>query len=206
MAFPKKKKGLRKITVDGIIYGYRTQGTDWGILFSIALFDKEGGSLIGGLPYNGYTVTDFSKKDGSAKSWNVFHRTKITPFIIRQAIEKGLRNGWDTFDKESKIDLGNLDGIIDSNLEPAKGFPKLNLDQVAIYSRNVENRQVLNLNMERYRDGDDLYCTFDSLQEAKNFAQLEVTKNSEIECWIVSEKDKALYYINSTEEKAYNKT
>jgi len=193
MAFP--KKGLRKITVDGVKYGYNVTGNDGWISFSIGLIDKNGEILTGVFSYNEHTVTNF-KRNGKIRSWSVYPRIKITPNTIRQVIEYGLKNGWNPQKNKGQIRLGNMDDKIELNLNEETKFPDLEPDQ-------VKTGHVLNLSMELYLGEGEIYHVFNSLKEAINFAKEKINEDSEIESWIMAEKNKAIKYITSVEEKEF---
>ena len=114
MAFP--KKGLRKITLDGVKYGYNVTGNDGWISFSIGLLNENGEILTGAFSYNEHTITNF-EKNGEIRSWSVYQRIKITPNTIRQVIEYGLKSGWNPEKNKGQIRLGNMDDKIDLNLK-----------------------------------------------------------------------------------------
>jgi len=200
MAFP--KKGLRKITVDGVKYGYNVTGNDGWISFSIGLLDKNGEILTGAFSYNEHTITNF-EKNGKIRSWSVYQRIKITPNTIRQVIEYGLNNGWNPQKNKGQIRLGNMDDKIELNLKEETKFPNLKSNQVVLNFAKVKTGHVLNLNMDLYLGEGEIYHVFDSLEEAIKFAKEKINEDSEIEGWIMTEKDKAVKYINSVEEKEF---
>ncbi len=200
MAFP--KKGLRKITVNGIKYVYKITGNDDGIDFSIGLLEKSGEILTGGLPYNEHIITNFDK-NGKITSWSTYPRTQITPNIIRQLIEYGLKNGWKPQENKGLARLYNLDRKIELNLREETKFPDLQPNQVALNFVKIKTKERLNLNMELYLGEGPIYHTFDSITEASKFAKKKINENSEIECWIMTGKNKTVKYINSFEEKEF---
>jgi len=200
MAFP--KKGLRKIVVGGNKYCYNVTGNDGWISFSIGLEEKNGEILTGSFTYNENIITNFDK-DGNPKSWSSHQRIKITPDKIRQVIEYGLANGWNPFENKGQIRLGNMDEKIDLNLKKETNFPELKLDQVALNFAKLATGHVLKLNKELYTGEGEIYQVFDSLQIAKNYAKDITRVDSSIECWILKEKNKAIFYVSSIEEKEF---
>lgn len=201
MAFP--KKGLRKITVNGVKYGYNVTGNDGWISFSVGLLDKNGEILTGAFSYNEHTITNF-EKSGEIKSWSLYQRIKITPDTIRQVIEYGLNKGWNPQKNKGQIRFGNMDDKIKLNLKEETKFPDLESEQVALYFAKVKTGHVLNLNMELYLGEGFIYHVFDSIGRANKFAKNKINEDPEIECWIMTEKNKTVKYINSFEEKEFN--
>ncbi len=200
MAFP--KKGIRKITIDEIKYGYNVTGNDGWISFSVGLLEENGEILTGSFSYHENMVTNFTK-DGKINSWSGYPRIKITPNTIRQVIEYGLKNGWNPKINKGQLSLGNLDNKIDLSLAEMTKFPILSDNQVAINFAKTQTGHVLKLNKELYLGEGDIYQIFDSIKEAKKFARTTIQADSEIECWIMTGKDKAVFYINSFEEKEF---
>ncbi len=200
MAFP--KKGLRKITVDGIKYGYSVTGNDGWISFSVGLLEKNGEILTGAFSYHPNSITNF-EKNGKVKYWIGYQRIKITPNTIRQVIEYGLKNGWNPQKNKGQLQLGNIDDKIELNLKEETKFPTLKTNQVALNFLKLGTNQVLNINMELYSGEGEIYHVFDSIEDARKFARNKIKENSEIECWIISEKNKAIGYISSIEEEEF---
>ena len=200
MAFP--KKGLRKITVDRIKYGYNVTGNDGWISFSIGLLEENGEILTGAFSYHHNSVTNF-EKNGKIRYWTGHQRIKITPNTIRQVIEYGLKNGWNPRKNKGQLQLGNIDDKIELNLKEETKFPELYPNQVAINFVKLETGRVLDVNMELYSGEGEIYHVFDSIEDAQEFARNKIKEDSEIECWFMSEKNKAIGYINSIEEKEF---
>ncbi len=198
MAFP--KKGLKKITVDDIKYGYNITGNDGWISFSIGLLEKNGEILTGSFSYHENRITNFDK-EGKSKSWSLYQRIKITPDTIRQVIKYGLNSGWNPFENTGQMRLGDMDDKIDLNLKDERRFPELKQNQVAMNFAKVDTGHVLKINKDLYTGEGEIYQVFDSLKTAKNYAKEKTNEDSSIECWIMTEKNKAIFYINSSEEK-----
>ncbi|MGK0364938.1 MAG: hypothetical protein ACI85O_001998 [Saprospiraceae bacterium] len=110
MAFP--KKGLRKIIVDEIEYGYVITGNDGYIDFAIELLNENGEILTGTFSYNENRVANL-KKNGEVISWSGHQRIKITPNTIRQLIEYGLKNEWNPQKNQGQVRLGYMDDRIE---------------------------------------------------------------------------------------------
>lgn len=200
MAFP--KKGIRKITVYDTLYGYNVTGHDSGISFSIGLLKKDGELLTGYFSYHENRITNFDQK-GKPKSWSLHQRIKITPDTIRQIIQYGLDNGWNPFEHKGELRLGNMDQKIDLNLKEETSFPTLKPNQVALNFAKVDTEQLLKTDQTLYEGEGEIYHVFDSLEIAKDYARERIKEDPSIECWIMTAKDKAIYYISSTEEKEF---
>ena len=200
MAFP--KKGLRKITVNGIQYGYNVTGNDGWISFSIGLLNENGELLTGSFSYNENTITNF-EKSGEIRSWSIYQRIRITPDTIRQVIEFGLKNGWNPQKNKGQIRLGNMDDKIKLNLKEETKFPDLEPNQIALYFTNLKTGQKLNLNMEVYLGEGEIYHVFNSSEEANAFAKNRIKEFPVVECWMMTEKNKVIKYLNSIEEKEF---
>lgn len=114
MAFP--KKGLKKITVDGVRYGYVVSGNDGWIDFYIGLLESNGEILTGKFSYHSISIPIFEGKD-KFSGWSLHQRIRITPKTIRQVIEYGLKNGWRPHEKTGQMELGDMDDRIALNLE-----------------------------------------------------------------------------------------
>jgi hypothetical protein len=199
VAFP--KKGIRKITVGGTQYGYHVTGNDDWIGFSIGLLEENGEILTGSFSYHSNSITNF-QKDGKVKSWSGYQRVKITPDTIRQVIIYALQNGWDPGKNKGQKELGNMDDKIDLNLKEATAFPKLIHHQVALRYTQKYTGHLLKSDKALYLGEGDMYQVFHSMHEAKEFARIAVQEDLEIECWIMTARDKAVFYINSVEERA----
>ena len=178
MAFP--KKGLRKITVDGIRYAYNITGNDGWISFSIGMLNENGELLTGALNYNENMVTNFAK-NGKPESWSLYQRIKVTPNTIRQVIEYGLKKGWNPKTNKGQMALGNMDDKIDLNLKEATTFPKLNDNQVAVNLIKMKTGHLLKLDKELYIGEGEIYHVFDSVEIAKEFAKKSIEEDSEID-------------------------
>jgi hypothetical protein len=118
MAIP--KKGLRKITVDGFIYKWSTTGNDGGINLSIIPFTVEGQILTAGF---GYHSQEVGRTPLPAGGYAYHHQQTmiVTPGIVKQVIEYGLKVGWQPRQKDKPLNLGSLDAVITLNLI---GFPR----------------------------------------------------------------------------------
>lgn len=202
MAFP--KKGLRKITVDDVEYGYKITGDDRSFVgFSIGLLNQNGEVLTGALSYHENRLPHFNE-NGEAKSWSLHQRIKVTPNTIRQVIEYGLKNGWNPTENKGQMSLGNVDDKIELNLKEATRFPKLKQNQVALHFTKIKTGHPLDLNLEAYPGEGEIYHVFDSIEEASTFAREKITNDSEMEGWIMMEENKAVKYIGSAEETEFN--
>ncbi|MBC8111863.1 MAG: hypothetical protein H7Y04_12450 [Verrucomicrobia bacterium] len=113
MALP--KKGLRKITVNNIRYGWSATGQDGGIGLSIIPLHHESQILIATFGYHSKEKA-YQMKDGSI-AFSDKQQFIITPFIVRQVIEYGLNSGWNPEKGKSIINLGSMDDKIDLNLK-----------------------------------------------------------------------------------------
>jgi hypothetical protein len=196
MAFP--KKGLRKITVDGVKYGYKVTGNDGWIGFSIGLRKENGQLLTGSFSYNSNRVTNF-EKNGTISSWSLFQRIKITPDTVRQVIEYGLKNGWDPQSK-GQLNLGNMDDKVGLNLKKETPFPDpiaigLEAGQVVLFFTEAKTGITLKPNKKWYLGEGEIYHVFDSLEEGKEFAREAVRADSEVECTILAARDKAVFFV-----------
>jgi hypothetical protein len=114
MAFP--KKGLRKITVDGVKYGYVVSGNDGWIDFHIGLVERNGEILTGKFSYHSIKIPNDGSTEES-QNWAWRQRMKLTPKTIRQIIEYGLKNGWNPHEKTGLMDLRDMDDQIELNFE-----------------------------------------------------------------------------------------
>ncbi len=200
MSFP--KKGLRKITVDEIKYAYRITGNDMFINFAIGLLTQNGQLLIGDFSYYENRFPQFDK-NGKINCWHVYPRIEITPKTIRQVIAYGLKNGWKPKEKSGAFRLKNVGDEIELNLKEAISFPELEPTQFALNLAMIKTGQMLDLNKELYLGEGEIYHILESLEQAKAFARKSTQENSEIEAWILTEKEKAIMYISSSEEKEF---
>ena len=105
MAFP--KKGLRKINIDGHDYFWIASGNDGYIDLIICLANGIGQKLFANFDYHSFEIPteNYSKQ-----------RFSITPHIVRQVIEYGLKHGWTPEKKSADLRLGPLDEKIDIKL------------------------------------------------------------------------------------------
>jgi hypothetical protein len=109
MALP--KKGLRKITVDDLKYAWSVTGNDGCIYLHVIPLEPEGQILAVQFDYHSEEIREIRNVHG-AKS-TLHSHFLITPYIVRQAIQYALSNGWQpqqkgTFtvrDMDDKIDL-----------------------------------------------------------------------------------------------------
>jgi len=200
MAFP--KKGLRKITVDDTKYAYSITGNDDYISLSIGLLEKNGEILKGSFSYNENRITNFGK-DGKPTSWSLYQRIKVTPDTIRQVIRYSLDNGWNPFQNKGEFWLYDVDNKVDLNLKEETKFPELKQRQVALNFAEADTGHVLTTDKEPYTGEGEIYQVFGSLPIAKDYARDRVKEDSSIECWIMTEKNKAIFYISSAEEKEF---
>lgn len=111
MAFP--KKGLRKITVDGVKYGYVVSGNDGWIDFYIGLLERNGEILTGKFSYHSIEMPD-DESDVASPDWR--QTIQITPKTIMKIIEYGLKNGWDPHEKTGLMNLRDMDEKVELNL------------------------------------------------------------------------------------------
>jgi hypothetical protein len=192
MAFP--KKGLRKITVNEVKYGYKVTGNDGWIGFSIGLLKENGQLLTGSFSYNSNRVTNF-EKNGTISSWSLFQRIKITPDTVRQVIEYALKNGWDPQNNKGQLNLGNVDDKVGLNLKTKTPFPEMEAGQVALFFVEAKTGHLLKPNKKWYLGEDEIYQVFDSLEEGKEFAREAVREDSEVECTILTGRDKAVFFV-----------
>lgn len=200
MAFP--KKGMRKITVNDVKYAYNITGNDDFISYSIGLLDKNGQILTGTFSYNSNIVTHF-ERNGIIKSWSIHQRITITPKTICQVIKYGLKNGWNPTLNKGQLNLGNIEDQIELNLNEITLFPVLKNKQVAVSLAKTKTGQVLRTDKELYLGEGEIYSTFDTVEEAKKYANKIVCENEDIECWILTDKDKAVHYISKSEKKEF---
>jgi hypothetical protein len=200
MAFP--KKGLRKIVVADTKYGYNITGNDDFISFSIGLLEMDGEIITGSFNYHSNYITNFSK-DGKPRSWSLFQRIKITPKTIKLIIEYGLRNGWDPKNKKGQLKLGYLDEKLNLNLKQETPFPELNRTQVALNFAKLDTGHLLKVNKELYQGEGEIYQVFDSFQIAKEYTVKIIQEDPSIECWVMNEKNNAIFYLSSIEEKDF---
>lgn len=196
MAFP--KKGIRKITIDKVKYGYKVTGNDGWISFSIGLLNVNGQILTGTFSYFTNQVPNF-EKTGIISSWSCFQRIKITPDTIRKVIEHGLRNGWDPHNNKGQLDLGNIDDKIALNLKKEIRFPELELNQVALHFASYATGHVLKPNKELYLGEGEIYMVFDSIEEAKDYAREAIRNDPGIECIVRDAPENLVFIIDPKE-------
>ena len=113
MAFSKKKK--RKITVDGQEYFWSATGDDGWINLYVMVNIQGGQKLWCQFDYH----QDKTPHDDGG-GFTLSNQFVITPYIVRQVIEYGLKNGWTPLEKGAEIRLGYLDDKIDLRLDQNK--------------------------------------------------------------------------------------
>ncbi len=78
-----------------------------------------------------------------------------------------------------------------------ESFPELKKNQVALIRADKKNGHVLDeqlvLAVDKYQK---VYTVFESLNEAKNFAEIFLTTNQDIELVIYSSNEEVLFYSN----------
>jgi hypothetical protein len=104
------RKGFRRITVGNVKYWWKTAGEDYGISLIIAGESREGQVLTAGFDYHHKLI----KEDHDGGKWYKQQIT-ITPFMVRQVIELGLKNGWKPDVKGENIYL-DIEGKIEIRL------------------------------------------------------------------------------------------
>ena len=109
MALP--KKGLRKISVDNILYAWNTTGNDGFINLSIIPIKKQDRLLKCTFEYHSKEISTSMTESGIEIS-HYIQQIQITNYIVRQVILFALNNGWsdkakimNLFDMNKKIDL-----------------------------------------------------------------------------------------------------
>lgn len=108
MAFNKKNK--RPITVTDQRFYWSVTGGDGYISLMVMTEAHGSGRLSCNFDYH----QDETKHEGYSTLSNQF---VVTPYIVRQAIEHGLKSGWQPFEKSPNLSLGPLDDKIDLRLD-----------------------------------------------------------------------------------------
>lgn len=92
------------------------------------------------------------------------------------------------------------------NLKCKEGtpFPELKHNQVVLNFAKIRTGEILKPNKEIYLGEGNIYQVFDSIEEAKKYARNIVQEDAEIECWILTGKEKAVCYVNKFEEKDFS--
>jgi hypothetical protein len=201
MALP--KKGIRKITVNGSKFGWNANGNDGWIDLYVGSLDDNGQLLTASFRYHHNTFEKFDKNNGEVTSYGIKQRFVITSGIVKQVIELGLLKGWKPKEKGKQLNLGYLDEVIKLNLRSGITFPTLQGSQVALNFVKAIDGEYLNISMDEYMEGDDVYLIFDSLNDAKEFAVNIINAHPEIECWIKPEREKAVFFVNVNEQKEF---
>lgn len=109
MAFTKKKK--RRIIVGDQEYFWSVTGDDGWINLRV-MTDVDGGQQL-------WCTFDYHHEltqhpNGTVSGTNQF---VVTPFIVRQAIEYGLSQGWTPLSGGGELRLGHIDDKIDLRLD-----------------------------------------------------------------------------------------
>ena len=115
MMFSKKNK--RKIIINGYAYYWSSTGDDSWINLYVMTEVPSSPKLICYFEYHNDQETFEHKGIKGAHLTNQF---VITPYIVRQAIEYGLANGWEPFTRGKDLYLGHIDHKIDLRLEQNK--------------------------------------------------------------------------------------
>ncbi|MCE3228138.1 MAG: hypothetical protein K0S32_2689 [Bacteroidetes bacterium] len=113
MAVP--RKGFRRITVDNVKYWWKTTGQDYGISLTIAGESRGGQLLVTGFDYHHKLIKVY---DNGGQGYA--QQITITPFMVRQVIELGLKSGWKP-DEKGEIFYPAIDGKIEIRLREIKG-------------------------------------------------------------------------------------
>lgn len=197
MAAP--KKDIRKISVNGTEYTWQAIGEDGVVVLDIRIPDSS--AYLTAIFHYHHNLIPIFQPDGSVSSWNHRQRLAISSGHARRVIEYGLQHGWQP--QEGQLHLGHMDGLIDLNLKPEIKYPELQSGQVALHFAELGRGRALSKAQDQSVLEKGIYFTFCSLQEAREFASQSVALAPEIECWITTAKDKAVYYVGAQEEKAF---
>lgn len=108
------KKGKRKITVGNQLYYWSTRGEDYSIALSLMTDFEGSGIAFCHFDYHHIPVKQTNKYGEYISLSDQF---VITPYIVRQAIEIALENGWKPLEKGPNLNLGSLDEKIDLRLD-----------------------------------------------------------------------------------------
>lgn len=192
MALP--KKGFRSINVNDTVYKYKVTGEDDGIRFIIGIPNINGQVLIGYISYHSNYVSNFNEK-GIAKSWNLHQRTIVTPKTIRDIILYGLENNWKPQENLKQMYIYHLDDKINLQLKKITEFPELNGEEVVVVFELFNKR--LNVDFNLYSGEGNIYHKFENIQLAREFSQSKIGKDNNLSCWILSDFNKALMYIDN---------
>ena len=191
MALP--KKGFRPITINGTLYKYKVAGDDHGIRFIIGLPNINGQLLIGYISYRPNFVSNFNE-EGIANSWNIFQRLSVTPDTIREVILYGLKNNWKPEENLKELILHGIEDKIKLQLKTETIFPNLKNDEVAVVFQSLN--KWLNTNFTPYYGHGNIYHTLENIQIAKKFSQSLNNENNKLCCWILSDFNQALIYVD----------
>lgn len=110
MALPQKR--LRRITVNGTRYGWVASMNSGWIDLVISPLDNKGQRLSAAFHF--YYVQEEGKP-----LEHVFH---VTPSIVKQVIEYGLKNGWQPDKRGKELAAGYMDDRIDMGLPDYPGI------------------------------------------------------------------------------------
>lgn len=108
------KKNKRKITVKGYVYYWSANGDDGWINLYVMIEIPSSPKLI---CYFEYHQDKEPVEQNGSKGVRLTNQFIITPYIVRQAIEYGLANGWEPFKRGKDLCLGHIDEKIDLRLE-----------------------------------------------------------------------------------------
>lgn len=108
MAFP--KKGLRKITVNGVEYSWIAKGNDGWLDLYLMKGNKDRQRLHATFGY-GHKLSNVRLASGEFRE-QYQQQFKITPAIVRAVILYGMKNGWDPDAKGGIVHLGAMDDKI----------------------------------------------------------------------------------------------
>lgn len=115
MALP--KKGLRKITVDEMRYGWSATGNDGWISLTVAPLNNGGQILTTAFNYHHKVVEEGISENGG--TWRSLEQQLIiTPYIVRQSIQYALKKGWNPSEKGPQFTLAGIENHIDLRIEP----------------------------------------------------------------------------------------
>lgn len=202
------KKGLRKINVDGIVYGYKIKYDDSyyiGVDVSIGLLDNNQGLLMAFFDTcNERNRVPNFRNDGSFYNWFNYQKVIVTPKIIRQIIKLGLAQNWNPQSGKS-LRLGSLNDQIEGLFLPEIAFPTIKENEVVLnFTKKIDedHHTPVKINLETFHGRDGLYKVFETLEKARTFALNTLSSNSsaDIRAWIKTAETTVIYYADSKGE------
>lgn len=102
------KKGIKKITVNNVKYGWRVKGTDEGLSLSIVPIEKQDNLLIARFSYRLKDIEVNTLANGMAIRQQL-QLPVVSGYVIRQVITLALEAGWNPMGEKAIINLHNID-------------------------------------------------------------------------------------------------